>query len=139
MPRRANQTSFGAKDGNGNPTGNLGNGQGGKPATPGPGRRPRTFYATLERLIERKKTIRNIEKILDDHDHAKFDKMLEFAADRVYGKVPQQTTQDTTVHLGVVLLPAVQALPPAPPDPALEVHPLPALVAPPSSNGDGHA
>lgn len=37
-------------------------------------------------LASRAKTVKNVEQILDDADHRQFAKVLEFAADRGYGK-----------------------------------------------------
>lgn len=76
MARRASATSFGGVTGN--PRGNGAHGTGG--AT------PETFKGRMRLLASREKTVKNAEKILDDADHKHFHKVLEFAADRGYGK-----------------------------------------------------
>jgi hypothetical protein len=40
----------------------------------------------MRRLASRAKTVKNVEKVLDDADHQQFSRILEFAADRGYGK-----------------------------------------------------
>ncbi len=93
MPRRATKTSYGAEQGN-TPKGT-------DPSRPGPGAHPQTFINRMALLLERAKTVANVEAILDDKDHPKFDKMLEFAADRALGKVPQKNelTGDISIRV----------------------------------------
>lgn len=77
MARRANATSFGGIKGN-KPGASGAHGLGG--AT------PETFKARMRLLASREKTVKNVEKVLDDAYHRQFAKVLEFAADRGYGK-----------------------------------------------------
>lgn len=74
MPKRANATSFGAVRGN-TP----------QPNTQG-GDHPATFRNRMALLASRAKTCANVESVLDNADHKHFPKILEFAADRGYGK-----------------------------------------------------
>ncbi len=65
------------------------------------------FYDRLRLILERNKTARNVEKVLDDPKHPQFAKILEFATDRVHGKVQQSVdvTSEGKALPGVVILP----------------------------------
>lgn len=84
MPKRATATSFGGKSGNRRGRGPA-KGSGGAP--------PQVFTERLRLILERNKTVKNVETILDNPDHPKFDKMLDYVTERVHGKVPQAVEQ----------------------------------------------
>lgn len=97
MPKRATSTSFGASRGNARGPGNR------------VGPDVQMFKVRMATIAERTKTAKNLEKILDDHDHPAFMKALEFASDRGFGKVGQSVdvTSAGKQVSGVVLLPSV--------------------------------
>lgn len=85
MPK--NQRSFGEKDGN--PT-NRGK--------PGPGRPPAVYSTRMKLAAEAAR----IEAILSDPDHPQFMKALQFAAERGFGKVPDQTEMSGEIVVRVL-------------------------------------
>lgn len=93
MPRRATSTSYGAENGNKGGVGKKGRS----------GDLPDTMKARFRLLAQRAKTLKNIESILDDPDHPKFDRMLDTVLERGFGKVPQAVEQkhegDITVRV----------------------------------------
>lgn len=88
MAKRANATSYGQKAGN-------------KPNTtkPGTGRLPDIFKKRMSLLASRAATVRNVEKILQDHKHPSFMKALEFAAERGFGKEATTLEGDITIRV----------------------------------------
>lgn len=70
---------------------------------PGPGRPPNAFYIRLQSILDRADTAKNIEKILKNPDHPQYARILEYATDRAFGKVPQAVEQkhegDITVRV----------------------------------------
>lgn len=90
--KRANATSYGGKQGN-TPKGK-------DQKRPGTGRLPDVFKARMALLASRQKTVKNVEKILDNPNHPLFGKMLDFAAERGFGK--ESTPVDATVTVKVI-------------------------------------
>lgn len=68
----------------------------------------------MKLLAERQKTIKSMEKILDDPDHKHFAKVLDTVLDRAEGK-PQQSVDVTSKGekvSGVIALPVVPMIEP---------------------------
>jgi hypothetical protein len=101
MPRRASATSFGQSKGNrpgrkkGDPT-NV-------------GVLPATFRNRMALIASRMRTVNELEKILENRDHAAFMKAMEFVTERGFGKVPSavDVTSKGEKVSGVVILPSV--------------------------------
>lgn len=88
-------TSFGEENGN-DPV------AAGQAGHAGKGDKPKVFKERLRIILERNKTVANIEAILDNPDHPQFAKMLEYATERAHGKVP--TTNELTGEVVVRVL-----------------------------------
>jgi len=78
------------------------------------GRLPDTMKNRMKVLLERKKTLESIEKVLDDPDHRHFKGVLDTVLDRVEGKVPQgvDVTSGGKSVQGVVILPSQDGVAP---------------------------
>ena len=77
----------------------------GKPGNRGGGRTPDEFKARLAELISREDVLREVELILTDRNHPHFVRALEWATDRVRGRVPNRIEGDVRTVSGVILLP----------------------------------